>query len=42
MQIFLIKTSDYSLVDVKNALRLLAGDDDMYIPVDKFKKMLLA
>jgi hypothetical protein len=42
MQIFVIKTSDYSLVDVKNALKLLAGEDDTYIPVDKFKKMLLA
>jgi Ca2+-binding EF-hand superfamily protein len=40
MQLFMIKTNDYSLLDVKNALRLLAGDDDTYIPIEKFKKIL--
>lgn len=40
MQIFTIKTNDYSLLDVKNALKLLAGDDDTYIPLEKFKKIL--
>jgi hypothetical protein len=42
MQVFHIKTADYTLVDVKNALKLLAGDDDIFIPVEKFKKMLQA
>lgn len=42
MQLFTVKTADYSLLDVKNALRLLAGDDDTYIPIDRFKKMLQA
>jgi hypothetical protein len=37
MQVFHIKTADYTLVDVKNALKLLAGDDDIFIPVEKFK-----
>lgn len=40
MQLFIIKTNDFSIVDIKNALKLLAGDDDMYIPVEKLKKML--
>lgn len=40
MQLFIIKTNDFSIVDIKNALKLLAGDDDMYISVEKLKKML--
>jgi len=31
--------TDYNLKDVTNAFKLLAKDDDKYIPADKIKKV---
>lgn len=40
MKIFQLKLPDYTPVDVKNAFRLLAKDDDNFIPAAKIKKIL--
>ena len=40
MKIFQLKLPDYTTVDVKNAFRLLAKDDDNYIPYGKIEKIL--
>lgn len=40
MKIFTLKLPDYTTTDVKNAFRLLAKDDDNYIPAAKIKKIL--
>lgn len=42
MEAFKVTNSEFDLRDIKNAFRLIAGDDDKYIPVEKivdlFKK----
>ena len=42
MEIFRVKTSAYDLRDIKNAFRLIAADEDRYIPIERivtlFKK----
>jgi calmodulin len=40
MKIFQLKLPDYTTTDVKNAFRLLAKDDDNFIPAAKIKKIL--
>lgn len=40
MKIFQLKLPDYTTNDVKNAFRLLAKDDDKFIPAVKIKKIL--
>jgi hypothetical protein len=35
MEVFKVKNSQFDLRDIRNAFRLIAGDDDKYIPVDK-------
>jgi Ca2+-binding EF-hand superfamily protein len=34
MKIFNLKLVDYTLNDVRNAFKLLAKDDDKYIPIE--------
>jgi Ca2+-binding EF-hand superfamily protein len=41
LKIFNLKLTDYTFNDVTNAFRLLAKDDDKYIPLDKIKKILM-
>jgi Ca2+-binding EF-hand superfamily protein len=41
MKIFQLKLQDYTTVDVKNAFRLIAKDDDNFIPSAKIKKILV-
>ena len=38
--IFNLKLEDYTITDVKNAFKLLAGDDDKLISLDKIKSIL--
>lgn len=42
MDVFKVRNSQYDLRDIKNAFRLIAADDDKFIPVSKivdlFKK----
>jgi hypothetical protein len=33
MDTFNVKQSAFDMVDIKNAFRLIAGDEDTYIPV---------
>lgn len=40
LRIFTIKLNDYTPVDVKNAFRLLAKDDDNFLSGKKIRKML--
>lgn len=40
LKIFSLKLTDYTFNDVRNAFKLLAKDDDRYIPLDKIKKIL--
>ena len=40
MKIFNLKLTDYTFNDVSNAFKLLAKDDDKYIPLEKIKKIL--
>ena len=40
MKVFHLKLTDYTKEDVYNAFRLIAKDDDKYIPLEKFKKIL--
>ncbi len=40
LQIFNLKLEDYTITDVKNAFKLLAGDDDKLISLDKIKSIL--
>ena len=40
LKIFNLKLTEYSVVDVRNAFRLIAKDDDKYIPMEKIKKIL--
>lgn len=40
LKIFNLKLTDYTFNDVSNAFKLLAKDDDKYIPLDKIKKIL--
>ena len=40
LKIFNLKLNDYTFNDVKNAFKLLAKDDDRYIPLEKIKKVL--
>ena len=40
MKIFHLKLQDYTIGDVKNAFKLLAKDDDKYIPLQKIRKIL--
>ncbi len=35
-----MKLTDYTFNDVKNAFKLIAKDDDKYIPLEKIKKCL--
>jgi hypothetical protein len=39
MEAFKVSNSEYDLRDIRNAFRLIAGDDDKYIPVDKIVEM---
>jgi len=41
MKIFNLRLTDYSFNDVTNAFKLLAKDDDRYIPLEKIKKILI-
>jgi len=41
LKIFNLKLTDYTFNDVRNAFKLLAKDDDRYIPLDKIKKCLM-
>ncbi|CAD8056578.1 unnamed protein product (macronuclear) [Paramecium tetraurelia] len=41
LKIFNLKLTDYTFNDVRNAFKLLAKDDDRYIPLEKIKKVLL-
>ncbi len=34
MELFKVRESPHSLVDIKNAFRLLAGEEDEFIPLD--------
>jgi len=38
--IFNLKLEDYTITDVKNAFKLLAGDDDKLISLEKIKNIL--
>jgi hypothetical protein len=40
LKIFNIKFADYEFKDVCNAFKLLAKDDDKWLPLDKIKKIL--
>ena len=40
MKIFNLKLQDYTFNDVSNAFKLLAKDDDKFIPLEKIKKIL--
>ena len=40
LKIFNLKLTDYTFQDVTNAFKLLAKDDDKYIPLSKIKKIL--
>lgn len=40
LQIFNLKLEDYTITDVKNAFRLLAGEDDNLISLKKIKDIL--
>ncbi|KRX07948.1 hypothetical protein PPERSA_10336 [Pseudocohnilembus persalinus] len=40
MKIFNLKMNDYSFNDVCNAFKLLAKDDDQYIPLEKVRNIL--
>ena len=35
-----MKLEDYSITDVKNAFKLLAKEDDKFIPLDTIKEIL--
>ena len=39
METFKVKESNYDLVDIKNAFRLIAGDSDDLVPVDRMKEL---
>jgi hypothetical protein len=39
MDAFKVTNSEYDLRDIRNAFRLIAGDDDRYIPVEKIVDM---
>jgi len=39
MEAFKVTNSEFDLRDIKNAFRLIAGDDDRYIAVDKIIDM---
>ena len=36
MEVFRIRDSPYNLVDIRNAFRLLAGEEDEFLPLDLF------
>jgi len=40
LKIFNLKMTDYTSVDVKNAFKLLAKDDDKYISLESIKEIL--
>lgn len=40
MKVFDLKLQDYTPVDVRNAFRLIAKDDDKYLKMTKIKKIL--
>ena len=39
MEAFKVTNSEFDLRDIKNAFRLIAGDDDRFIPVEKIIEM---
>lgn len=39
METFKVKESNYDLVDIKNAFRLIAGESDEFIEIDEMKSL---
>lgn len=39
MQVFKVKNSKYDLRDINNAFRLIAGDNDRFIPIQRIKEL---
>lgn len=37
METFKVKESNYDLIDIKNAFRLIAGESDEFISIDEMK-----